>query len=1301
MATATLQDLERTAQGRGYTVSSRDRGRVVPPGAPAVPGVRAAPKPLRFGITQLAETRAFAYLRQLRQTATAAFQGQIIQGLEDLAVLGQGTRSVQVETLSVIAYDDTGRVRGVRAISSRLPARSQAFATTNAGFALYDPATDRVVGIAKTRKRARAYINSVEGKRQGRLEIRPNTQLGTDDWQELRQWMQAIGAAQYALEHNHPSGNPTPSNDDVRMSQNFARELPGFQGHVVIDSGRYATISATGEVGMHDLPGDHSQDIYHPPPASLPENMVAEDDTVVLPLTGLSSPESIVQAAKGIMRQSATGPTDDQMVAVMYLNARPDMAGFEVRGMELVPEHTFNDERLMRMWLRQRSRHYGSKFTAAYYEGPVQATHDAGALLYQRGAVNEFISGNAATTALWGHLASMKILSPGLAGARSLEGVTPGFQVQEEEEAYGPLRLGEELPTTIEGVPVERVQKAVDEYMLLAGMAERTQTLGQLADATFARLKIKTATQLEIERNRLVRWLSLETAIPTLMKRAKTDPTFSMSAADIGAWKLFGEMLLDDINTKRLQGTLTPEHATTLQHEIYKTHGEVLTAGSSEAGRALKRMQQGGGPVMAFAEFMKRFKTRHPTASQEKLDAIGRKFTETFQQRGEPGLQELVLEELDPVALDYFWELYYGSILSGVPTHVVNTVGNLSYAVYHNGLVEGTMAALDWTIAGLTGRQRTLYMRDVVAGMNAMWRSARPAYRDAWYWWKAPFPTAIGGTGGPVPFGAGIQRGAQMGGERQRHDWGAPAWAHATPESMPRFLPAPAKTAMASWMRSFAPFIGAANRALNAADVAAKTLAGDATLAREASQEARRRFGANVTPQQEAAFLADVQAHLEQYPAIQAEVQRVGLDNTFNDAVSQVAQSLLTTRAWQQPLGFLSRLTFPFAATPDRLIARGLELVPGAGFFVGWVREKGRPWDGFLPALKAGDQAALEIAAKQLIGVALTMAAWWLWDQEKLTGTLSTNANERDSQLRRGLIPHAVILNGRAVEYRRFEPFHLPFGFVTTIFTAMRDLEHKRQREALEGIPAAEYVDDMTALAGLAASGMARFVLDSSYFSGLARFFEAVSPQGGSVGKGLSQQIASTVIPFVGLSRSVARALEASGILPGTTAGAVAVREAAVPSQAILRSLPGASLGVRARVDVFGERLSTKTVSGGLLAGVETLFSPVRTAPVGQDAIDEDLARLQYFPQVPSKATLQQALNRRVTDQELHAFRVTRGQLARQQLARLTQADWFQELPDERKRKRYQAVFRNATKQALRALKSPASTQAVRVLEAG
>ncbi|HLE04713.1 MAG TPA: JAB domain-containing protein [Anaerolineales bacterium] len=1196
----------------------------------------------------------------------------------------------------MIAYDDTGRVRGVRAISSRLPARSQAFATTNAGFALYDPATDRVVGIAKTRKRARAYINSVEGKRQGRLEIRPNTQLGTDDWQELRQWMQAIGAAQYALEHNHPSGNPTPSNDDVRMSQNFARELPGFQGHVVIDSGRYATISATGEVGMHDLPGDHSQDIYHPPPASLPEHMVAEDDTVVLPLTGINSPETIVQAAKGIMRQSATGPTDDQMVAVMYLNARPDMAGLEVRGMELVPEQTFHNERLMRMWLRQRTRHYGSKFTAAYYEGPVEAIHTAGDLLYQRGAINEFISGAQGTPAL----GSLKSFLPGLAGARSLEGVTPGFQVQEEEEVYGPLRLGEALPTTIEGVPVERVQKAVDEYMLLAGMADRTQTLGQLADATFARLKIKTATQLEIERNRLVRWLSLETAIPTLMKRAKTDPTFSMSAADIGAWKLFGEMLLDDINTKRLQGTLTPEHATTLQHEIYKTHGEVLTAGSSEAGRALKRMQQGGGPVMAFAEFMKRFKTRHPTASQEKLDAIGRKFTETFQQRGEPGLQELVLEELDPVALDYFWELYYGSILSGVPTHVVNTVGNLSYAVYHNGLVEGTMAALDWTIAGITGRQRTLYMRDVVAGMNAMWRSARPAYRDAWYWWKAPFPQAIGGAGGPVPFGAGIQRGAQMGGERQRHDWGAPAWAHATPESMPRFLPAHAKTALASWMRSFAPFIGAANRALNAADVAAKTLGGDATLAREASMEARRRFGANVTPEQEAAFLADVQAHLEQYPAIQAEVQRVGLDNTFNDAVSGIAQTVINARQWSQPFGFLARLTFPFAATPDRLIARGLELVPGVGFVVG-THEKGLRWNGFLPHLKAGDQAALEIAAKQLIGVALTMAAWWLWDQEKLTGTLSTNANERDSQLRRGLIPHAVILNGRAVEYRRFEPFHLPFGFVTTIFTAMRDLEHKRQREALEGIPAAEYVDDMMALAGLASSGMARFVLDSSYFSGLARFFQAVSPQGGSVGKGLSQQIASTVIPFVGLSRSVARALEASGVLPGTTAGEVAVREAAVPSQAILRNLPGAAVGVRERVDVFGRPVTTKTILGGPAAAGEVFFSPVRTAPVGQDAIDEDLARLRYFPQVPSKATLQQALHRRVSDEELQAFRLARGQLARQQLERLTQAAWFQDLPDERKRKRYQAVFRHATKQALRALQSPGSAQAVGLLEAG
>ena len=54
------------------------------------------------------------------------------------------------------------------------------------------------------------------------------------------------GATGWALVHNHPSGDPTPSGGDISTTIKMAEDAPGFIGHVVIDTGKYATIDANG-----------------------------------------------------------------------------------------------------------------------------------------------------------------------------------------------------------------------------------------------------------------------------------------------------------------------------------------------------------------------------------------------------------------------------------------------------------------------------------------------------------------------------------------------------------------------------------------------------------------------------------------------------------------------------------------------------------------------------------------------------------------------------------------------------------------------------------------------------------------------------------------------------------------------------------------------------------------------------------------------------------------------------------------------------------------------------------------------
>jgi DNA repair protein RadC len=59
-----------------------------------------------------------------------------------------------------------------------------------------------------------------------------------------------VGAATFVLVHNHPSGDPTPSTEDARMSLEVARaaEVVGVSllDHIVIGADRHASLFELG-----------------------------------------------------------------------------------------------------------------------------------------------------------------------------------------------------------------------------------------------------------------------------------------------------------------------------------------------------------------------------------------------------------------------------------------------------------------------------------------------------------------------------------------------------------------------------------------------------------------------------------------------------------------------------------------------------------------------------------------------------------------------------------------------------------------------------------------------------------------------------------------------------------------------------------------------------------------------------------------------------------------------------------------------------------------------------------------------
>lgn len=144
----------------------------------------------------------------VRQRSTSLV-GQTVEAAEDLATLAQVYRNPSYETLHyVLTRGD--QVVMHSGVSSRLPASAVAWARAQ----------------------------------------------GTPE-RSLQELMQRAGADGYYLLHNHPSGDPSPSHSDIQLTGKIANRVPGFRGHVVIDTGRFTEISMVDgalQQSMRDLP---------------------------------------------------------------------------------------------------------------------------------------------------------------------------------------------------------------------------------------------------------------------------------------------------------------------------------------------------------------------------------------------------------------------------------------------------------------------------------------------------------------------------------------------------------------------------------------------------------------------------------------------------------------------------------------------------------------------------------------------------------------------------------------------------------------------------------------------------------------------------------------------------------------------------------------------------------------------------------------------------------------------------------------------------------------------------------------
>ena len=862
---------------------------------------------------------------------------------------------------------------------------------------------------------------------------------------------------------------------------------------------------------------------------------------------------------------------------------------------------------------------------------------------------------------------------PGLRGAEGIAEEAPTLPTPPREPAVLTV------PTTIEGVTVAQANKAFLAYQVGAVLGNISQPTQQaLHPATFRKLKITVPQMAEMSQNAMLRWLTVPGEFSRLLTDIRTNPDVIPAPHVQVALAKWNEAMLHHADASLSAGDMTQEDHQDAVDRVVKFDLSIPTASQYGRGLRMQRSLREMGTVR-LADYLTRLEKAKGAAltSEENQQATDR-YLAALRSGDINAIFDIMEKTEDPALLDYYWELYYGSLLSGLPTLNVNTFGTLAHITFQKFVVGPTAVGLDWMISGFSGQERQRYMREVFADFNATWKNAGQQYKDAWYWWKSPFPRAIGGAGQLATPPGALAQGLAMTRSRQFDLTGAEAFARAplqSPDGTPnRWGPV---------MRRLAPFVGAASRVMMATDAVATNLAFQGEVAKLATREGIQRLGLQNREQVDN-FVEHVTTHLMQYPAIEAAAKAAAQSDTFNDPAGALARAILSVRRVPQPFGAFFRLLTPFANTPDRLLARGAELVPGLGLVVGY-REAGYTdatgfagnFRGWLADFSKGEPKAVEVAAKQIVGLMLASMAAMLWDRDLLTGPLPTEPQERQAWERQGKLPFAIRIGNSWVEYRRLEPFlSIPFGALTSGLAAIQTMRENRLKQGLKLDYAS--MEDASAVAAGIAFNFTRFFLDSSYFSGLANFFESTSRTSQGFATGLTQQLVSATLPLSGLLRNMHKTLEASGWL-GTEPGVVLMRQRESVGEQYLRSIPGAAAGVRVRYDVHGQPVVSERP---ILGPVGALLSPIRRTVATEDPVEAVYDRLQYRPGRPLRRQLETVVGRRIEDEEYDAYAQRRGDLAHETIERLVVLPFFEQLPQDKQLARLKQAFRQATRRA-------------------
>lgn len=186
----------------------------------------------------------------IERAGSTALVGREVSGADQLAELAQVYRDPRFETFRVF-FLKAGRIVHATGVSARLP---------------------------------------------GQAPMIPAGTTESEYLQQFRDQMSQTGADGYYILHNHPSGDPTPSSSDLKLTRYLAARVPGMKAHVVINSNKFAEI----EPGVDE--GAPVEDMVRVKVFSAEELLKASKPMEVLGKT-LSDPRDLVALGKSLQRE--------------------------------------------------------------------------------------------------------------------------------------------------------------------------------------------------------------------------------------------------------------------------------------------------------------------------------------------------------------------------------------------------------------------------------------------------------------------------------------------------------------------------------------------------------------------------------------------------------------------------------------------------------------------------------------------------------------------------------------------------------------------------------------------------------------------------------------------------------------------------------------------------------------------------------------------------------------------------------------------------------------------------------------